>query len=77
MLFQININIEERVMHTLLKSWSLWVLIAIAVLFACGIAGDFLNFPLGLALLRVVFLVAEQIWPRLRVETEQPTLKLS
>ena len=64
-------------MRTLLKSWSLWVLIGIAVLFACGIAGDFLNFPLGLAMLRVVFLVAEQIWPRLGTDVEQPTLKLS
>jgi hypothetical protein len=63
-------------MRILLKSWSLWVLVAIALLFACGIAGDFLNFPLGLAMLRVLFLVAEQIWPRLRAE-EQPTLELS
>ena len=63
-------------MRILLKSWSLWILVAIALLFACGIAGDFLNFPLGLAMLRVLFLVGEQIWPRLRAEDEQPRLKL-
>jgi hypothetical protein len=64
-------------MRILLKSWSLWILVAIALLFACGIAADFLNFPLGLAMLRVLFLVAEQIWPRLRAEDQQPSLKLS
>jgi len=64
-------------MRKSLKSLSFWVLVSIALVFGSAIAGDFFNFPLGLALLRVAFLVVEQVWPRLQAEVEQPTLKLS
>ena len=64
-------------MRKSLKSLSLWSLVTIALVFGTAVAGDFFSFPLGLALLRVAFLVAEQVWPRLQAEIEQPTLKLS
>ncbi|HET6402016.1 MAG TPA: hypothetical protein VFH95_11535 [Candidatus Kapabacteria bacterium] len=53
-------------MHSI-KFWAFVSLLTLGVIFAFGWGGPATRFPLALGLLRVAFLVIEQVWPRARV----------
>ncbi len=53
-------------MHSI-KFWTFVSVLMLAAIFAFGWGGPAIRFPMALALLRIAFLVTEQVWPRVRV----------
>ena len=53
-------------MHSI-KFWTYLIVLTLAIVFAFGWGGPAIRFPLALGLLRIAFLVTEQVWPRVRV----------
>ncbi|GEM_PF-3267918 len=49
------------------RYWPIVLVLSFALLFALGVVGNAVRFPLGLGLLRVMFLAVEQFWTKLRV----------
>ena len=49
------------------KFWTFLFALLLAIVFAFSWGGPAIRFPLALGLLRIAFLVTEQVWPRVRV----------
>ncbi len=54
-------------MKTMIKRWPFWVSVLVVLVVASTFAGHSLRFPLGLGLLRGLFLVVEQVWSKARL----------
>lgn len=48
------------------KFWISVMVLTLIVVFALGWGSRAMRFPLALGLLRIAFLVTEQVWPRVR-----------
>ena len=54
-------------MRNAIKRWQFWLVACLAVVVCFTITGSMLRFPIGLGMLRVAFLVAEQFWTKIRI----------